>query len=422
MDLLQTIRNAFTTKPSAPSAKEKAVNNIAKQQLYRNQSDAKNLRNAIAAAESLVSPNRFQLYSIYQEIDTDPHLSSVVQSRKIKAISKDFKLVSTKGTKKKENEEAKVFFLGSWFPQFLEYAWETVLYGYSLIQIEGIDEKGNVTNVSLVPRQHVKPAQNIYVLNPGDNTGIDYTQDEYLVGVGKPTDLGIYLKVALSILYKKHALAAQAQFVELFGMPLRLGKVNAGDEERAMSMYHMLENMGAAGFGVMDKNDEVQFEETSKGANGAVHQLLINYLDSQVSKAIFGQTMMSDNGSSKSQGEVHERLADDYSTADQQMIAFYINDHLLPKLIQLGLPLQNLRFEWETVEDNSQIFDRAIALMGQGWEIDAEWIKASFDIPVISQSKVSTDPAATSAITDTEQPTYKPTNPTEAPKKGIKKK
>jgi phage gp29-like protein len=411
---LPIINNAIAVKK--PSAKQKAVNNIAKPQTYRSQSDAKRLRLAVAAAESIYSYNRDQLYRIYQEIDTDPHLTSVVESRKIKATSKDFKLVSTKGTKKKENEEAKKFFEGSWFPQFLTYAWESITYGYSLIQIEGIDDKGNITDVSLVPRPHVKPQLGIYVKNPGDITGYEYADDPWLVGIGKKDNLGLYLKVALDVLYKQHSKAAWAQFVELFGMPLRIGKVNGGDPESMKSMYDMLENMGAAGFGVMDKNDEVEFQQSSASGNGATHQLLVAELDSQVSKAIYGQTMTTDNGSSRSQSEVHERVADERSDSDHQLLAFYINDHLIPKMIELGLPLQNLKFEWETVEDNSQLFDRAIALMGQGYAVDPEWITATFDIPVIGK----TDATEASESEDDTEDAQQPEKPTEEPEKAVK--
>ena len=69
--------------------------------------------------------------------------------------------------------------------------------------------------------------------------------------------------------------------------------------------------MTSSGFGVMDKDDEMEFMDSSS-SKGEAFAVFLDYLDKQISKLVLGGTMISDNGSSRSQSEVHERTTDDY--------------------------------------------------------------------------------------------------------------
>ena len=67
--------------------------------------------------------------------------------------------------------------------------------------------------------------------------------------------------------------------------------------------------MASNSFLVADLDDEVS---TMQGVNVDAHQTylnLIKYCDDGISKVMEGQTMTSDNGSSKAQGGVHARIA-----------------------------------------------------------------------------------------------------------------
>ncbi|WP_046245019.1 phage portal protein family protein [Hymenobacter terrenus] len=395
--------NRLVTKIKAPSETERLTKQFFAQNYQRSNQTIMEWRQAMNQAESIVMPNRQQLYRMYKNIETDAHLSSVASSRRMKATGTSFRLVNAAG---EEATEKTQLLQGAWFQQTLDLMFDATLYGYSLIQLEGITETGSISGVSLVPREFVKPDLGIVVPFPGAVTGIDYLANPWAVGAGKIMDLGLFAKVAPLVLFKQFALSAWAQYVELFGMPLRLGKTNMADEERAKAMFKMLAEMGSAGFGVMDKDDEVAFVSAASTGGGpqGPHLALISYIDAQISKLVWGQTMMSDNGSSRSQGEVHERLTDEILQYDLRWLTYYVNDQLLPHLIDLGLPLAGLRFEFYQEPNLSALFEQTIKLVAAGYKVPAAWVSDKFGIPVEEVEKVIA-PAPEAPETDDQKPT-----------------
>ena len=262
----------------------------------------------------------------------------------------------------------------------LGYVWDSLLYGFSLIQCGDIVD-GKPTEITLVPRQMVKPELGIVAPMASATMGVDYRENEWAWGCGSPTDLGLMAKLAVLVIYKQHAMSAWAQMVELFGMPIRIGKVNMADEKRAESMFLMLQNMNSAGYGVMDTDDTVEFVETAKGGGQNAHQVFIQYLDEQISKLIFGQTMMADNGSSRSQSEVHERLGNDYTLYDLKLLERQVNDVIIPKMITIGFTeLANCRFQFAKAEDVAALYTMVIQAMSQKVPVDLDWFSETFGI------------------------------------------
>lgn len=354
-------------------------NNIFEQQQYRYIQDITNYKTALQAAESIYSPNRNLLYNLYNNITLDTHLASLTESRKIKSLSHPFKIIRN-GV---DDEEATKLFNSKWFQNFLEFSWESVMYGFSLIQIDSITDGKPV--VELVPRQHVKPLQNLIVQNPGDTQGYDYTTapfNEWFIPVGKVKDLGLLAKVAPLVLLKTNTISNWAQHNELFGSPLRVGRTNLADEDRAKSMYAALRDMASAAFAVLDKDDDVELVASVK-SEGKVYENFLRWCDEQISKTLLGGTMNSDNGSSRSQSEVHERLADEYSEFDLKNLTYVVNDKLIPLLINLGLDLTNCTFEFYEIEDRDELFTMTSELLKLGvYDIDDKWIETKFGVPV----------------------------------------
>ncbi|TDN38598.1 DUF935 family protein [Hymenobacter sp. UV11] len=376
-NLYSWITNKAKTSGKQPSQKEVVFNYVREQQKYRSTQDIRNWKYAMQAAESLAFPNRLQLYTMYRNIEVDAHLTSVVQTRMIKVLSKSFRVVNANGTEQKDKT---ALFKATWFEDFLRYAWESRMYGYSLIQLTGITD-GVITSVKLVPRENVKPKEKLVVATPGMNEGEDFTENDWVVGIGNDTDLGVYAKVAPLILYKQNTLAAQAQFVDLYGIPYRLGKTTMADDKRANGLYQMLADMTSSGFGVMDKDDEMEFMDSSS-SKGEAFAVFLDYLDKQISKLVLGGTMISDNGSSRSQSEVHERTTDDYSEYDAKFLQYAINDHLLPQLTALGISMEGCTFEFYAEEDKELLFDMTTKLLQSGLQVDTKWIEDKFKIPV----------------------------------------
>jgi hypothetical protein len=65
-----------------------------------------------------------------------------------------------------------------------------------------------------------------------------------------------------------------------------------------------------------------------------------------MSKAFLGGTMVLDDGSSRSQSEVHERNLNSFVQAKRQYIEFLINEKVIPILSYYGLINSNAVFKW----------------------------------------------------------------------------
>jgi phage gp29-like protein len=390
---LTTIFNKITGKTKQPTQPDPVYSKVQLQYRQRFDQDIQNWKHALQAAESIYNPNRLQLYNVYRNIADDAHLSSVVSTRMIKAVGKTFRVVNANGTEDKAKTE---FFKAAWFEDFLKFAWEARTYGYSLMQINGITN-GVIDGIKLIPRENVRPADKLVVATPGLREGWNYTTGEgheWAVGVGGDADLGLFQKVAPLVLFKQFALSSWAQFLQIYGIPFRVGKTEQSSPERVQAMFDMLGDMSSAAYGVMDKDDVVEFMEASK-ADGSAFNLHLDFLDKQISKVILGGTMISDDGSSRSQSEVHERTTADYTEYDTKFLRYAVNDNLLPALTKLGINFDGFTFEFYDDENMEALFDMTVQLLNAGQQVDAKWMADKFKIPVLG---AATLPATTNFL------------------------
>ena len=108
---------------------------------------------------------------------------------------------------------------------------------------------------------------------------------------------------------------AWAEFGELFGQPIRIGKTDIHDKERKSSMKNMLENMGRSAYALFHSNDQIELVQAGQTDAYQVFEAFLRYADEQISKLFIGQTMTSDDGSSRSQAEVHASIFDEIITS-----------------------------------------------------------------------------------------------------------
>ncbi len=304
-------------------------------QLYRGTTDIATYKSAVIRAESLVAPQRADLYKVYKNIELDAHLTAAVNQRKNLTLSKDFDVKIND----EENEELTKIINQKWFRDFIDYALDSIYYGYSLIQFDSVVDNA-FKSVELVPREYVKPEFHIVTNTYADLTGTDYLEAPYnnwCIGVGKPRDLGLYLKAAPLVIWKKNALGAWSEFVEIFGSPIRIGKTNTRDEETRANMESMLKNMGVAAYGVFDTDDLIELIESNRSDAFQVFDMMIQRCNSEISKLILGQTGTLDEKAYVGSAEVQERVLKNVAYNDEFFIEGVLNYQLVPMMTRLGI-------------------------------------------------------------------------------------
>lgn len=333
-------------------------------QMYRGFTNIETYKLAVTRAESLTAPQRHELYKVYKNIELDAHLTAAVNQRKNLTLSKDFD-VKLNG---EENEELEYIIKQKWFRDFIDYSLDAIYYGHSLIQFGSVIDNA-FKSVELVPREYVKPEFHIVTNTYADLTGTDYLEAPYnnwCIGVGKPRDLGLYMKAAPLVIWKKNALGAWSEFVEIFGSPIRIGKTNTRDEETRANMESMLKNMGVAAYGVFDTDDLIELVESNRSDAFQVFDMMIQRCNSEISKLILGQTGTLDEKAYVGSAEVQERVLKNVAYNDEFFIEGVLNYQLVPMMTRLGIFPEGVTISVKADED--------LTLIEQS-KIDIELIK-----------------------------------------------
>ena len=288
-------------------------------------------RQAHQLAISSESPNRQALYDIYRDVDLDPHLRGCIGQLQGFILSKAFRLTRPDG---EPDADALGYLETAWFKKFVRYVLQQRYWGHSLIELGDVvtreDGRMSLSGVSLIPRKHVVPEFGRVTTYPGGDwtQGIPYRErpwSDWLVEVGDPDDIVLYLSAAIQTIPKKYALAFWDSFAEMFGLPIRIAKTASRDERDKEALGRMMETMGSKAWAVLPD--------------------LI------------------------------------YEIAD--LVRDTVNDQLLPKLVNLGFPLKGLRFDWDDPVDYSPEQQRAFEEMVlSNYEVDGSYFADKYGLPV----------------------------------------
>lgn len=346
-------------------------------------------RAAWQMAINVDSPNRQRLYDIYRDVEVDLHLSGCIQQRRGFVMSRSFKITNLKGD---EQPDAARFFEQSWFRQFMRLALDANWWGHSLIELGNLtsDADGLPTydGVRLITRKHVIPEHHRVITDLGQDwtTGIDYHEApfaDWLIEVGQPDDLGLFLKAATQTIPKKNAMAFWDTFAEIFGMPLRVGRTTSRDPKDMNMMEKMLAKMGTEGWALFQEGTTIDVVESARSDAFNVYDKRIDRANSELSKLIIGQTMTIEDGSSLSQSETHLKVFENLVEDDCDMIRDVVNGQLIPRMIRHGFPLQGLHFEWDYSIDYTPEQQKAYEEMVlNNYEVEGSYFEDKYGMPV----------------------------------------
>lgn len=377
MTKARKIVNKDETKPTSANIRRRIKTET---QVYRIRQDIQKWRNAVVSAENIYNPTRLLLYQTYQDVMLDAHLTAAINQRKSLILSKSFQVINPDGT---VNEEKTKIIQAKWFRDFINLSLDSIFWGYSLIQFDSIVEDA-FKCVELVPRIYVKPEFHIVTENYAEITGTDYLENPFknwVIGVGESRDLGLLMKAAPLAIWKKNAMASWAEFVEVFGTPIRVGKTNTRDEATRGNMEDMLKNMGTAAWGVFDLEDVIELIETKRSDVFQVYDMMIARCNSEISKLILTVTGTMDEKSFVGSAEVMERMLEKTSFADEVFLEGVNNYQLIPLLNAHGFGFEGLKIKIAKEEkftlDQKGKFDIELIKTGK-YKFTPEYLKENY--------------------------------------------
>lgn len=346
--------------------------------------DIQKWRNALALAQSPINPRSYPLQDLYDNLDSDGHYLAQKELRKTATSGYVFSIIDKKTGE--VNQEKTDFFSGEWFFIFLDYALDSIFKGFTLIELT--DPK-NLT-FEVIPRRNVVGTLGIVQRDISDNKGINFNAKEYqntLIKVGKPSDLGLMADLCGQLIWKRNAQQSWAEFTERFGMPLITATTSQTSPADIRQLDTMLAELGESARAVLPDGTTINVTPFAGSDAYKVYDSQIDRINAEISKPITGGTMVTDDGSSRSQSEVHERNLDDkLSEADRRMISFVVNGQLIPLLNRFKYPFNpetdkfqfNASFELSLTE-HWNIVNQMIV---QGYDVDEKWLAQTFNVPI----------------------------------------
>lgn len=138
---------------------------------------------------------------------------------------------------------------------------------------------------------------------------------------GRPIRNGVARVAVWSFMLKSFGMKDWAAFLEVYGIPIRVGKYGPGaNEDEKRTLLRAVASLASDAGVIIPESMIIDLLET-KGTGSEAHEKACRYLDEQLSKVVIGQTMTADNGSSKAQAEVHERVRLEIRAADADELA-----------------------------------------------------------------------------------------------------
>ncbi len=343
---------------------------------------------------------------LFEEMEEkDAHLASLLQTRKLAVLSLDWEVLPYAKTRE---DEAIASFVGEAIYNLpnLEGAFldllDAVGKGFALVEIiwEVLDGQIRVNELRWIPQKKVTFVQGEHprlLTEEAAWEGVELPPwkviyHRYKARSGTDTRAGVLRVVGYMYLLKNFALKDWAAFNEVFGMPLRLGKYDpAASPADREALITAIRNLGSDAAGVISKHTEIEFvEATSRQAGRSnPYQLMAEFCNREMSKAILGQTLTTDTAGATgtyAAARVHAQVRRDLVEADAQALAQTLREQLLRPLVGFNFgwekPVPWFRFRYEEEEDLRTLSEVYRNLQEMGLPLDMEHVAERFGIPL----------------------------------------
>lgn len=206
---------------------------------------------------------------------------------------------------------------------------------------------------------------------------------------------GLYRVLAWPYLFKNYAVRDLAEFLEIYGLPVRLGKYPSGasTEEKA-TLLRAVVNIGHNAAGIIPQGMEIDFKEAAEGSHDPF-DWMVQWAEKSMSKAILGGTLTSQadgKSSTNALGAVHNEVRHDLLKSDAKQIATTLRQYLLYPLLVLNKggerdPRRLPRFQFDLVEaeDMATYAEALPELVNAGMQIPVTWAHEKLRIPLPSK-------------------------------------
>jgi phage gp29-like protein len=192
-------------------------------------------------------------------------------------------------------------------------------------------------------------------------------------------------------LFKSYSIGDLAEFLEIYGIPMRLGTYPAdAKEEDKVTLLRALARIGHDAAGIIPEGMKIDFKDAAEG-DPAAFVAMIDWCERSQSKAILGGTLTSqaDRGSNTNAlGNVHNDVRMDLRDGDAKQIATTLTRDLLYPIAALNFPaIRGVRrcprfvFNTRSAADLKLYAESLPPLVKAGAQIPVSWVHEQLRIP-----------------------------------------
>ena len=274
---------------------------------------------------------------IYKELLCDPHVFACVQSRKSGVLSLEWDI--NRGSDKDKNAELVEDLLKKLdIQKLMSDILDAAQFGFQPLEIMWKKDKSGY----VLPEKVVAKPPAWFCFDDDNNLkfrtkenyyGEELPNKKFLLAQNNPTYNNPYGERTLSrcfwsVTFKKGGLKFWVVFTEKFGMPHLIGKHPRGaTKAETDSLADMLEEMVQDAIAVIPDDSSVEIQEANKTSSAEIYDKLIDKMNAEISKAILGQTLTTEIGSSGSYAaaNTHMQVRQDIIDADKKLVEGVIN-------------------------------------------------------------------------------------------------
>jgi phage gp29-like protein len=204
---------------------------------------------------------------------------------------------------------------------------------------------------------------------------------------GLPIRGGLARLAAVAYMCKAWTWKDWMGFADIFGMPMRVGRYGPGaSKDDINTLMSAVANLGSDAAAVIPDSMRIDFTQAANVSGaGDFFKGLAEWWDKQVSKAVVGQTMSSDDGSSMAQAKVHNEVRLDLLQADAKAESNTLNRYFVRPWCDLnfapGRPYPKLIIDVPQPEDTRLLIDALKDLVPLGLKVEQSVIRDKLNLP-----------------------------------------
>ena len=279
---------------------------------------------ALEAASSKLLQMRVTLYDSYlTTLMVDNHVASLLAKRLENITNKTLVL-----TQNDEVIEDVTYFLKS--PKFRDFTKDIImakLWGFQLFEFDTVEYKDKLWfDYGVIPHKHINPYRREVLENQTDESGISFDERNDCLFIGDEDDLGLLSKITLLSLYRRLGLFSYSKYLDLASENFTTLKVRGYDNDDNMnSIAKAIENRAGGGLLQIPDGMDLQMDNQSSQSQNQLFENYMKMIKEEITVLLLGQTMTTEDGSSRSQAEVHEGEQQSKYSSDEIYVLDVLN-------------------------------------------------------------------------------------------------